>query len=46
MGPKWSRMQLEVRAVEGQGGWEVEEERLERGEMWRNPPKALGMVIC
>lgn len=30
--------------MEGEGGVEVEEERLDRGEMWRNPPKAFGMV--
>jgi hypothetical protein len=35
---------LDERVAEGEGGVEVEEERLDRGEMWRNPPKAFGMV--
>ena len=38
-------MQLDAREEDGQGGWEVDEERLERGEMWRNPPKAFGIVV-
>jgi len=36
-------MQLDVRDAEGHGGCEVDEERLERGEMCRKPPKALGI---
>jgi len=36
-------MQFEERATAGSGGLEVEELRLESGEMWRNPPKALDM---
>ena len=37
-------MQLDARADGGDGGAEVEEERLERGEMWRKLPKAFGMM--
>lgn len=37
-------MQFDARATGGDGGVEVEEERLERGEMWRKPPKAFGMM--
>ena len=36
---------MDARAEGGDGGEEVEEERLERGEMWRNPPKAFGMMM-
>ena len=37
-------MQLDASVLDGLGGREVEEERLERGEMWRNPPKAFGII--
>lgn len=37
-------MQLDARPVSGSGGWDVEEVRLDRGEVWRNPPKALAMM--
>lgn len=34
-------MQFEANAALGSGGWDVDEVRLERGEVWRKPPKAL-----
>lgn len=37
-------MQLDASALDGFGGREEEEERFERGEMCRNPPKAFGII--
>ncbi len=38
-------MQFEERAIAGSGGLEEEEVRLDSGEMWRNPPKALDILV-
>lgn len=37
-------MQLEDRAAFGSGGRDVEDVRLDNGEVWRKPPKALWML--
>jgi hypothetical protein len=39
-------MQLDARAADGEDGVDVEEDVDERGDMCRNPPKALVMVRC
>jgi myo-inositol catabolism protein IolC len=38
-------MQLEDSEEEGWWGVEVEELRVERGEVWRKDPKAFGMIV-
>jgi hypothetical protein len=35
---------LEDRAAFGSGGRDVEEVRLDKGEVWRKPPKELWML--